>query len=141
MQGELRSNGQWVPEVHIKAQRGSVVTLFNQSGWVSLSAVRKVTASESDFLEECLPDHCRLESVVVAHSFIETINAEIEETMEKDRWCDVAILAPTDFTSDDVELLLEQCPCYKRLGDWVQITEQCVMHQSFLEVTLLGVKG
>ena len=120
--------------MHTKAQRSAVVALFHQNGWVSQNAVRRVASDENAFLQEQFSEHCVLDTVVVSSSFVENMDAEIEEHLEQASWCDICSLLPMEFGEEDGRQLLLKCDSLKRRSDLQSITDTCVMLTSFVKV-------
>lgn len=84
----MKLTGQWVPEVYVQNQKASVMAFFSQNGWISLTTLKKSTgaSSEDSFIKQNFQEAVKLKSVLVAPSLIATIDAEIKETLEAEKW-------------------------------------------------------
>lgn len=109
----------------------TAVSAFHQNGWMTIAEHRKANADKA---KEQWNDAVKLNSVVVSTSYIESIDAEIEETIENKNWCNVPSVVPADFSEDDVRLLIKECSCWKRHSSYRHVTDTFLVNELFVEV-------
>lgn len=92
-------------------------------------------ASDDAFVREHFSNELSLDSVIVTRNFAETVREEALETLENEDWCDMSVHVPTDFSIEDIRLLLSHTS-FSEWKDTVVLTETCLVKTSFIEVEL-----
>ncbi|GMH33262.1 hypothetical protein BSKO_01096 [Bryopsis sp. KO-2023] len=111
IKGQLRSGGQWIPAIYVRAQQEAVRSFYNQNGWIALETIRRLgTASEDAFIKEHFPESTKLHAVLISSGLIAQVDAEIKEAATSKTWCDIVPLLPADFTSKDISSVMKHCP-------------------------------
>ncbi|KAG8228820.1 hypothetical protein J437_LFUL008316 [Ladona fulva] len=131
-------NSLFVPSVYSKSQTDWVNSFFRQNGYLEYDALRRLGISDPtgfvrkhNFSGENQPK-C-LVTCAIGNSLREQVEASLEEAISTGSWVDVEQLLPSVFTSEDVELLLNDILKTQAEGNIHIFCKSVVITEPFLK--------
>ncbi|GFE52898.1 E3 ubiquitin ligase [Babesia ovis] len=104
--GELKG-GTYTPKVYSDHRHSSLTRFYSANGYIERSKVADVVKSAKDLPSKLFPDAIMLDTLLLNRKTLEPVSVLVNEAVANNGWRDVGVMLPSELTSADISMLMD----------------------------------